>query len=219
MALAEIPYLKNRLMIEHEYERGNKHSGSRLGEQYYDTQRFVLKQLEGRIKKRIGQIRDQRQKLRTGRRQSDLPSVAVLGYTNCGKTSLIKSVTGDVEMEARDQLFATLDVTCHGTRLPGSNLDTIFIDTVGFISDIPTALIASFSATLEDALDADLLVHVADFSNPDVSHQIGQVEATLARLKVKTEGRLLRVGNKIDKIPSGQWRDIMARGETVPASK
>ena len=62
MALAEIPYLKNRLMIDHEYERGNKHSGSRLGEQYYDTQRFVLKQLEGKIRKRIGQMRDQRQK-------------------------------------------------------------------------------------------------------------------------------------------------------------
>ena len=212
VALAEIPYLKNRLMVEHEFERGNKHSGSRLGEQYYDTQRFVLKQLEGKIRKRIGQMRDQRQKLRTGRRQSDLPSVAVLGYTNCGKTSLIKAITGDNSMEAKDQLFATLDVTCHGTRLPRSNLDTIFIDTVGFISDIPTALIASFSATLEDALDADLLLHVADFSNPDVSHQIGQVEATLARLKVKTDGRLLRVGNKIDKIPSGQWRDIMARG-------
>ena len=102
-------------------------------------------------------MREQRQRLRTGRKQSDLPTVAVLGYTNCGKTSLIKAVTGDKTMEARDQLFATLDVTCHGTRLPRSNLDTVFIDTVGFISDIPTALIA----TLEDALDADLLLHVA----------------------------------------------------------
>ena len=212
VALAEIPYLKNRLMIEHEHERGNKHSGSRLGEQYYDTQRFVLKQLEGRIKKRISQIRDQRQKLRTSRRQSDLPSVAVLGYTNCGKTSLIKSITGDANMEAKDQLFATLDVTCHGVKLPGSNMDTVFIDTVGFISDIPTALIASFSATLEDALSADLLLHVADFSNPDVAHQISQVEATLARLKVQTAGRVLSVGNKIDKVPSSQWRDIMAQG-------
>ena len=212
VALAEIPYLKNRLMVEHEFERGNKHSGSRLGEQYYDTQRFVLKQLEGKIRKRIGQMRDQRQKLRTGRKQSDLPSVAVLGYTNCGKTSLIKAITGDNSMEAKDQLFATLDVTCHGTRLPRSNLDTIFIDTVGFISDIPTALIASFSATLEDALDADLLLHVADFSNPDVSHQISQVEGTLARLKVKTEYRLVCVGNKIDKIQSSQWRPIMERG-------
>ena len=65
VALAEIPYLKNRLMIEHEYERGNKHSGSRLGEQYYDTQRFVLKRLEGKIRKRIGGMREQRQRLRT----------------------------------------------------------------------------------------------------------------------------------------------------------
>ena len=212
VALAEIPYLKNRLMIEHEYERGNKHSGSRLGEQYYDTQRFVLKQLEGKIRKRIGQMREQRQKLRTGRKQSDLPTVAVLGYTNCGKTSLIKAITGDNTMEAKDQLFHTLDTTCHGTKLPRSNLDTVFIDTVGFISDIPTALIASFSATLEDALDADLLLHVADFSNPDVEHQISQVEATLARLKVEAGSRLVCVGNKIDKISTSQWRPIMERG-------
>ena len=192
-------------MIEQEYERGNKHSGSRLGEQYYDTQRFVLKRLEGKIKKRISGMREQRQRLRTGRKQSDLPTVAVLGYTNCGKTSLIKAVTGDKTMEARD-------VTCHGTRLPRSNLDTVFIDTVGFISDIPTALIASFSATLEDALDADLLLHVADFSNPDVTHQISQVEATLARLKVELGSRLVCVGNKIDKLPTSQWRQIMERG-------
>merc|ERR1719342_295407 len=176
VALAEIPYLKNRLMIDHEYERGNKHSGSRLGEQYYDTQKFILKKLEGGIRRRIDQIKDQRQKLRTSRKDSEIATVAVIGYTNCGKTSLIKSLTGDTKMQPRNQLFATLDVTCHGTRLPGSNLNTVFIDTVGFISDIPTPLIASFSATLEDALDADLLVHMADFSNPDVSHQIGQVE-------------------------------------------
>ena len=212
VALAEIPYLKNRLMIEQEYERGNKHSGSRLGEQYYDTQRFVLKQLEGKIRARIGGMREQRQRLRRSRKQSDLPTVAVLGYTNCGKTSLIKAITEDDNMEAKDQLFATLDVTCHGTRLPRSNLDTVFIDTVGFISDIPTALIASFSATLEDALDADLLLHVADFSNPDVRHQISQVEGTLARLKVEVGSRLVCVGNKIDKIPTNQWRPIMERG-------
>ena len=212
VALAEIPYLKNRLMIEQEYERGNKHSGSRLGEQYYDTQRFVLKQLEGKIRARIGGMREQRQRLRRSRKQSDLPTVAVLGYTNCGKTSLIKAITEDDNMEAKDQLFATLDVTCHGTRLPRSNLDTVFIDTVGFISDIPTALIASFSATLEDALEADLLVHVADFSNPDVEHQMSQVEATLARLKVEAGPRLVCVGNKIDQVPSSGWRRIMERG-------
>ena len=170
-------------MIEHEYERGNKHNASRLGEQYYDNQKFILRKLEGGIKRKIDQLKNQRTKLRSNRKDSDISTVAVIGYTNCGKTSLIKAITGDSNMEPRNQLFATLDVTCHGTKLPGSNLDTVFIDTVGFISDIPTPLIASFSATLEDALDADLILHVADFSHPDHEHQRRQVLDTLKKLE------------------------------------
>ena len=214
VALAEIPYMKNRLMIDHEYERGNKHSASRLGEQYYDKQKFILKKLEGGIKKRIDQIKDQRLKLRTNRKDSEIATVAVIGYTNCGKTSLIKSITGDTKMQPKNQLFATLDVTCHGTKLHGSNLNTVFIDTVGFISDIPTPLIASFSSTLEDALGADLLLHVVDFSHPDHQHQINQVIKTLKKLKVDTTatGKILNVGNKIDLVEPSQWKDIMTAG-------
>ena len=213
MALAEIPYLKNRLMIEHEYERGNKHSGARLGEQHYDIQKFILRKVEGSIKKKIDQIKDQRQKLRSSRRDSDISTVAVIGYTNCGKTSLINCLTGDSKMEPRNKLFATLDVTCHGTKLPGSNMDTVFIDTVGFISDIPTPLIASFSATLEDALSADLILHVADFSHPDHEHQRRQVLETLKKFKVKiADNKMLSVGNKIDLIPSEKWPKVMSQG-------
>ena len=201
-------------MIEHEYERGNKHNASRLGEQYYDNQKFILRKLEGGIKRKIDQLKNQRTKLRSNRKDSDISTVAVIGYTNCGKTSLIKAITGDSNMEPRNQLFATLDVTCHGTKLPGSNLDTVFIDTVGFISDIPTPLIASFSATLEDALDADLILHVADFSHPDHEHQRRQVLDTLKKLKVKETDnkKILSVGNKIDLIPSERWREVMAQG-------
>ena len=213
VALAEIPYLKNRLMIDHEYERGNKHSSSRMGEQYYDTQKFILKRLEAGIKRRIGEIKKQRVKLRSSRKESEICTVAVIGYTNCGKTSLIKALTGDKDLVPRDQLFATLDVTCHGTKLPGSNLETVFIDTVGFISDIPTPLIASFSATLEDALDADLLLHLVDFSHPDHPHQIGQVLATLAKLKIKqSDKRLITVANKIDLVQQDKWREISEQG-------
>ena len=201
-------------MIEHEYERGNKHSASRLGEQYYDNQKFILRKVEGGLKRKIDQLKDQRTKLRSNRKDSDITTVAVIGYTNCGKTSLIKTLTGDASMEPRNQLFATLDVTCHGTRLPGSNLDTVFIDTVGFISDIPTPLIASFSATLEDALDADLILHVADFSHPDHEHQRRQVLDTLKKLKVNVADnkKILSVGNKIDLIPSEKWTDVMNQG-------
>ena len=148
------------------------------------------------------------------RKDSERTTVAVIGYTNCGKTSLIKALTGDERMEPRDQLFATLDVTCHGARLPGSGLDTVFVDTVGFISDIPTPLIASFSATLEDALAADLLLHVADFSHPDHQHQISQVTETLRKLNVDTANteKMVTVGNKIDLIPAEKWKSIISAG-------
>ena len=122
--------------------------------------------------------------------------MSVIGYTNCGKTSLIKAITGCSTMQPRDQLFATLDVTCHGTILTDSNMETVLIDTVGFISGIPTPLIASFSFTLEDALQADLLLHVVDYSNPDWEHQ---VVATLRRLQVPVEDL-------------EQWVDVKDRG-------
>jgi len=219
VALAEIPYLKNRLMVEHEYERGNKHSGDALGEQFFQKKRFVLKQLEGGIRKRIEQLRGQRQKLRSQRKNREIPTVAVLGYTNCGKTSLIKAITGNVKMQPKDQLFATLDVTCHGIKLPTSNMEAVFIDTVGFISDIPTPLIASFSSTLEDALYADQLLHVVDYSNPDWEHQMSQVLGTLRRLKVPAEAiqKMVTVGNKIDKLPHRQWVAIKENG-SLPIS-
>jgi len=214
VALAEIPYLKNRLLVEHEEERGNKHSGGNLGEKYFDTKKFVLKRLEAGIKKKIEQLKGQREKLRKQRKQLDVATVAVIGYTNCGKTSLIKSITGNEKLRPKNQLFATLDVTCHGIKLPESNMEVVFIDTVGFISDIPTALIASFRSTLEDALQADLLLHVVDFSNPDWLHQTAQVVATLKKLNLNLEDidRMITVGNKIDKLPSETWTEVKEKG-------
>ena len=214
VALAEIPYLKNRLMVEYELERGNKHSKDCSGEKYFEVQRFILKKLEGGIKKRIEQLKGQRRKLRFQRKEREVPTVAVIGYTNCGKTSLIKTITESSTLEPRDQLFATLDVTCHGTKLPGSNMEAVFIDTVGFISDIPTPLIASFSSTLEDALYADQLLHVVDYSNPDWAHQTAQVLVTLRRLQVPMESldKMITVGNKIDKLPTDQWAGSKERG-------
>ena len=214
VALAEIPYLKNRLMVEHEQERGLKHSKDRLGEKFFDTQRYVLKRLESNIRKRIEQLQEQRYKLRQQRKLQDVLTVAVIGYTNCGKTSLIKALTGCSKMEPRDQLFATLDVTCHGARLPGSQLPVVFIDTVGFISDIPTPLIASFRSTLEDALAADLLLHVVDRANPDWAHQAGQAAATLAKLRVPPGllESVVTIGNKIDLLAPKDWVAVRESG-------
>jgi len=172
VSLAEIPYLRNRLAVQYEVERNSKSSGGNLGEQYFEKHRFVLKKLEKAVKKKIADLRSQRERLRERRKKLGVPTVAVIGYTNCGKTSLIKALTQQTEMEPKNALFATLDVTCHRTTLPPSNIDVVFIDTVGFISDIPTPLVASFSSTLEDALQADLLLHVRDLSHPDPGPRI-----------------------------------------------
>jgi len=206
VSLAEIPYLRNRLAVQYEVERNTKSSGGNLGEQYFEKHRFVLKKLETALKKKILNLRSQREKLRESRKKTGVPTVAVIGYTNCGKTSLIKALTQQAELEPRNALFATLDVTCHRTTIPPSNIDVVFIDTVGFISDIPTPLVASFSSTLEDALQADLLLHVRDLSHPDTLYQNSQVLSTLRRLGASKESldSMVTVGNKVDLVTEEQ---------------
>ena len=207
VALAEIPYLKNRLMVDYERDQIAKHTKGNLGESVFDRKRFVLKKLEKKIHGKIAKIKSQRQKLRDGKPRSRLPTVAVVGYTNSGKTTLIKALTGDA-LEPADRLFATLDVTAHKGVLP-SNLQCLFLDTVGFISDIPISLIASFSATLEDALEADLILHVRDVSHPDTVNQNSQVLKTLRKLNVSLyDSHVITTGNKIDGIPTENIKDL-----------
>ena len=198
VALAEIPYMKNRLNVDYHRDQAAKLSKGNLGENVFDKRRFVLKKLESRLRKQIEKIREQRVILRRTKQRSKIATVAVIGYTNAGKTSIIKALTGGADLKPRNQLFATLDVTAHQGRLP-SSLKCLYLDTVGFISDIPTPLIASFSATLEDAMEADLLLHVRDVSHPDTVNQDRQVMSTLSGLKVSLKRRnLITVGNKID---------------------
>ena len=127
--------------------------------------------------------------------------VAVVGYTNAGKTSLIKKVTDSKTLTPRNQLFATLDVTCHPAHLPMLG-KVLFVDTVGFISDIPTQLIGSFRATLEDALLADCIVHIYDLSHPDLENQCRIVMETLREIKTpeRLMDSIIHLGNKIDLI-------------------
>ena len=145
--LAEIPYLKARLYSDLDLENESKHSKQRKGREWFDRQRLALNKREKNIKSDIEKIKSQRALLRSNRIRNKIPSVAVIGYTNAGKTSLIKAITRTEKLEPRDELFATLDVTSHPAVLP-SQLESVMLDTVGFISDIPTDLIASFNATL-----------------------------------------------------------------------
>ena len=178
VGLAEIPYLKRRLHDDRAHDNLRKHSKQRIGEEHFERQEMVLKKRESRAKRQLEAIKANRSVLRKNRFRMGIPTVAVVGYTNCGKTSLIKALTGSDKLKPRDRLFATLDVTVHETRLP-IGIKILLIDTVGFISDIPTELIASFSATLEDAALADVLVHVRDVSHPDTRDQSQNVLQTL----------------------------------------
>lgn len=153
--------------------------------------------------------------MRNKRKKLNFPIVAVVGYTNAGKTSLIKALTDEQRLEPKNQLFATLDVTAHTGYLP-SNLKVIYMDTVGFMSEIPTGLIECFVATLEDAMLADVIIHVHDLSHENYVEQRKHVELTLKSLlqtsnneeRERLFNNIINVGNKCDLIKPddlAQW--------------
>lgn len=203
VALAEIPYIWSQ-MRDLETQQNN------VGQNLFltETQKLMLKKREKNIQQELERLRSHRELLRNKRRQKQFPVVAVVGYTNCGKTSLIKALTGEASLQPRNQLFATLDVTAHAGLLP-CRLEILYMDTVGFMTDLPTGLIECFIATLEDALEADIIIHVQDVSHEDWRLQRDHVEKTLMTLMTKKfpddESEVIRklenivnVGNKLD---------------------
>lgn len=141
VALAEIPYIRTRIFKP----------DSPIVSKNMERRKLMLQNREQKLKEAIKKLRFQRELFRNRRKALEFPVVAVVGYTNCGKTSLIKTLTGEKKLQPRNQLFATLDVTMHAGILP-SKMEVLYVDTVGFISNIPTDLIECFVATLEDAL-------------------------------------------------------------------
>lgn len=211
VALAEVPYIWSRIRgVQEGYvERLGTEAGqiALSGNLSFDDKKDLLKEYEKKLKKSIEKLRSHREHLRYGRKKTDLPVVAIVGYTNAGKTSLVKALTGDKKLQPKDCLFATLDVTVHGGML--SNLKVLYIDTIGFISDIPTRLIEPFVATLEDAMFADVIVHVRDMSHPNVQVQKQHVETTLKNLNVNKDllDCVINVGNKIDRLENVKQDD------------
>ncbi|KAM6149236.1 putative GTP-binding protein 6 [Rhynchocyon petersi] len=202
VALAEIPLLRANLRRD-VTGQDRQGGGSRYimgsGESPLQTRQRVLKEKELKLRTALERLRGKRQLLGRQRQARGVPVVAFVGYTNCGKTTLIRALTGDEAARPRDQLFATLDVTAHGGLLP-SRLPIIYLDTVGFLSQLPHQLIASFTATLQDVARADLIAHVRDVSHPETELQKATVLSTLHDLHLPASllSSMVEVHNKVD---------------------
>lgn len=168
------------------------------GETQLESDRRVVRNRIIALKKQLEEVRNHRSNYRVRRKKTGMPVVALVGYTNAGKSSLMKALSAaDVLIE--DKLFATLDPTTRRVILP-SGKEILLTDTVGFINKLPTDLVAAFRATLEELTEADLLVHVIDITHPKVDAQMGTVESVLQQIGLQ-EKPVLKVYNKIDKLP------------------
>lgn len=199
--LAHLNYQKGRLVrswTHLERQRGGAGFLGGPGETQIEADRRLLQEKINRLKKELETVRRTRDLHRSKRRKVPYPIVAIVGYTNAGKSTLFNRLTGAGTL-AEDMLFATLDPTLRQLRLPHGTL-VILSDTVGFISDLPTHLVAAFRATLEEVVEADLVLHLRDISDPDTTAQAADVERILADLGVDASdtARVLEVWNKID---------------------
>ncbi len=167
------------------------------------------------LEKRLEDLAGDRRLRRQKRERRDLPIIAICGYTNAGKSTLLNAITqGDAL--AADKLFATLDPISRRLRFPHER-EVIITDTVGFIRDLPKELMNAFRATLEEMADADLLVHVVDASDPDREQEIRAVEGILADLGLSEKPRIL-VWNKADRIESAEADDLGRHGGFVTSA-
>ncbi len=202
--LAALTYQRSRLVrswTHLERQRGGFGFLGGPGESQLELDRRKITERITRIKAELAEVRRTRGLHRKARERVPYRVVALVGYTNAGKSTLFNRLTG-AGVEAVDKLFATLDPTMRLARLP-HGLPIILSDTVGFISDLPTQLVAAFHATLEEVQSADLILHVRDVANPDHPAQARDVESVLEELGIDAAARaerLLEVWNKIDKL-------------------
>jgi GTP-binding protein HflX len=200
--LAHLQYQASRLVrswTHLERQRGGFGFMGGPGESQIETDRRLIRDRIVRLKDELEDVRRTRGLHRRQRQKAPWPVVALVGYTNAGKSTLFNRLTG-AEVRAEDLLFATLDPTMRAIRLPGHD-KVVVSDTVGFVSDLPTQLVAAFRATLEEVIEADLIVHVRDISHPDSDAQARDVADVLAGLGLSDEVKrvpLLTVYNKID---------------------
>jgi GTP-binding protein HflX len=203
--LAHLAYQRSRLVrswTHLERQRGGFGFLGGPGETQIEADRRLIDERLVRLKKDLQQVRRTRGLHRSARKRVPFPVIALVGYTNAGKSTLFNALTGSA-VTARDQLFATLDPTMRGLRLP-SGRRVILSDTVGFISELPHELVEAFRATLEEVSEADIILHVRDAAHPDSASQLADVLAVLAEMERDGtldhdwRARMLEVMNKAD---------------------
>jgi len=198
--LAQLKYLLPRLTRFWSHlsrQRGSTGSIGGEGESQLEADRRKISERIEKIASELDNVRRQRETQRAGRQRSQWPLASIVGYTNAGKSTLLNQLTGAAVL-AEDKLFATLDPTTRRLKLP-TNQNVLLTDTVGFIKKLPHGLVEAFKATLEEVVQADLLVHVVDISHPQAAEQIDAVNTVLMEIGA-AEKPVLMVFNKIDQL-------------------
>ncbi len=204
--MAALSYQRTRLVrawTHLERQRGGLGFVGGPGETQIEADRRAIDEQLTRLRRQLEKVVKTRELHRASRAKVPFPIVALVGYTNAGKSTFFNKVTG-ADVFAKDMLVATLDPTLRQLAIPdahGGDREIILSDTVGFISNLPTQLVASFRATLEEVLDADLILHIRDISSEETEHQKEDVLAILASLGIKENAPMIEVWNKIDLLP------------------